>query len=220
MPPVVSALARLKWAISRIRNAKRRDVALFSAAFVLFFVLSSVAQVAFSPGAESDFDSSSIDNRETVSSTGSKEIFAFDELEPKESAPPEEIPVEKPDVVEVPKRKAVPSRISFAFRPDAVVVDDKMVELLRANINARALREKVTPLSVTVDAERVEPRGQLSGNELIISTAIPTDGEKITVFVHELGHVVDIHYLKPGLLGDSSDEFYKISWNSYKIKKK
>lgn len=123
-------------------------------------------------------------------------------------------------MVEIPKRKAVPSRISFAFRPDAVVVDDKMVELLRANINARALREKVTPLSVTVDAERVEPRGQLSGNELIISTAIPTDSEKITVFVHELGHVVDIHYLKPGLLGDLSDEFYKISWNSYKIKKK
>lgn len=95
-----------------------------------------------------------------------------------------------------------------------------MVSLLRANINARALRDKVTPLSVTVDAERVEPRGQLSGNELIISTSIPTDSEKISVFVHELGHVVDIHYLKPGMLGDPSEDFYKISWESYKIKKK
>lgn len=158
MPPVDSVFVRIRSVASRIRNAKRRDVALFAASFFLFFVLSSVAQVAFSPGTETNFDSSSIDNRETVSSTGSKEIFAFDELEPKESAPPEEVPVEKAAVVEVPKRKAVPSKISFAFRPDAVVVDDKMVELLRANINARALREKVTPLSVTVDAERVEPR--------------------------------------------------------------
>lgn len=190
---------RIERLISKIKSAKRRDVALFVGSFVLFFVLSSAAQVAMAPGVESSFDSSSIDNAETVvSSRSSKEIFAFDELEPKESAPPEE---SAPDKIEVPaaaKRKAAPSKISFAFRPDAVVVDDRMVSLLRANINARALREKVTPLSVTVDAERVEPRGQLSGTELIISTAIPTDSEKIAVFVHELGHVVDIHYLKPG----------------------
>lgn len=69
MPPVDSAIVRFKGAVSRIRNAKRRDVALFAASFILFFVLSSVAQVAFSPGTESNFDSSSIDNRETVSST-------------------------------------------------------------------------------------------------------------------------------------------------------
>lgn len=186
MRPVDSVRLRLARAISRIRNAKRRDVALFTVSFVLFFVLSSVAQVAFSPGNEPTFDSSSIDNREIDSSIGSKEIFAFDELEPKESAPPEESQTEKEAAVEIPKRKAIPSKISFAFRPDAVVVDDRMVGLLRANINARALREKVTPLSVTVDAERVEPRGQLSGNELIISASIPTDGEKIVVFVHEL----------------------------------
>ncbi|MFZ3232241.1 MAG: hypothetical protein WA194_01670, partial [Patescibacteria group bacterium] len=171
----------------------------FIGSFVLFFALSSAAQVAMAPGTESSFDSSSIDNEETAASAGtSKEIFAFDELEPKEAAPPEETAVAKIETPAVAKRKAIPSRISFAFRPDAVVVDDRLVSLLRANINARALREKVTPLSVTVDAERVEPRGQLSGTELIISTAIPTDSEKIAVFVHELGHVVDIHYLKPG----------------------
>ncbi len=190
---------RFEKLILKIKSAKRRDVALFIGSFVLFFVLSSAAQVAMAPGTESNFDSSSIDNRETVTSTGtSKEIFAFDELDPKEAAPPEEAAVVKTEAPAVAKRKAVPSKISFAFRPDAVVIDDRMVSLLRANINARALREKVTPLSVTVDAERVEPRGQLSGTELIISTAIPTDSEKIAVFVHELGHVVDIHYLKSG----------------------
>lgn len=32
--------------------------------------------------------------------------------------------------------------------------------------------------------------------------------------------MVDIHYLKPGILGDPSDSFYAISWDSYKVKKK
>lgn len=100
-------------------------------------------------------------------------------------------------------------------------VDDKLVELLRANLRAKAFNDKVTPLSVTVDAVRVEPRGQLSGKEVIVSTAMPTDSEKLQVFVHELGHVVDIHYLKPGIFGnDPSEEFYSISWETYKVKKK
>lgn len=209
---------RLSAISERFRNTKRKDVALFLGSFLLFLILSSAVQVAFSPGAESGFDSSSIDNRETFSGS-SKEIFAFDELEPKESAPPEDAPnAVVPEAV--PKRKAAPSRVSFSFRPDAVSVDDELVGLLRANINARAFREKVTPLSVTVDSERVEPRGQLSGKDLIISTAIPTDSEKLKVFVHELGHVVDIHYLKPGAFGDLSGDFYAISWDSYKVKKK
>lgn len=204
----------------RLRKTKRKDVALFFGSFLLFLALSSAVQVAFSPGTEPEFDSSSIENRETFASGSSKEIFAFDELEPKESAPPEESPTSAASLNPAPKRKAAPSRISFSFRPDAVNVDDELVGLLRANINARAFREKVTPLSVTVDSERVEPRGQLSGNELIISTAIPTDSEKLKVFVHELGHVVDIHYLKPGTFGDLSNDFYAISWDSYKVKKK
>jgi hypothetical protein len=108
----------------------------------------------------------------------------------------------------------------FAFRPDAVKVDEKLVDLLRANLNARAFREKVTPISIIVDSERLQPRGQLAGNELIIATSIEGEAEKIKVFVHELGHVVDIHYLKPGALGDVSDDFYSISWDSYKVKKK
>lgn len=108
----------------------------------------------------------------------------------------------------------------FAFRPDTVKIDEKLVELLRGNLNARAFHEKVTPISVIVDSERVQPRGQLAGNDLIIATSIEGDSEKIKVFVHELGHVVDIHYLKPGVFGDVSEDFYSISWDSYKVKKK
>ncbi|MFB0965611.1 MAG: hypothetical protein QMC36_08260, partial [Patescibacteria group bacterium] len=71
---------RIERLISKIKSAKRRDVALFVGSFVLFFVLSSAAQVAMAPGVESSFDSSYIDNAETFAySRSSKEIIAFDE---------------------------------------------------------------------------------------------------------------------------------------------
>lgn len=205
--------------LSRIRTPGTQNAVLFFGAFALFSFIVSFFHAAFFSSQGTSFDSSSIDHRETAYLSGSKRIFEFDELEPKESAPPES-PVENAPEPAVPKKKAAPSKIMFAFRPDAVKVDETLVNLLRANLNARAFREKVTPISVIVDSERVQPRGQLAGNELIIATSIEGESEKIKVFVHELGHVVDIHYLKPGVFGDVSDEFYAISWDSYKVKKK
>ncbi|NCP77136.1 hypothetical protein GW830_03325 [bacterium] len=58
------------------------------------------------------------------------------------------------------------------------------------------------------------------GNKLILSTAIPSDSEQLKVFVHELGHIVDILYLKKGFLSDPSDVFYSISWDSFNTKKR
>jgi hypothetical protein len=49
--------------------------------------------------------------------------------------------------------------------------------------------------------------------------AIPSDSEQLKVFVHELGHIVDIFYLKKGILADPSDIFYAISWESFNTKK-
>ena len=227
---------------SVLRGLGSRHTALFAGSFLVFLVLLSVTQVAFSPASESSFDSSSIDNREKrLPDALKKEIFPLgpevsegvsDPEAGKDSAPPEPLPsgqgfrhagsAASPDASLSPVRKQPSSpRVTFAFRPDAVKVDDKLVELLRANLRARAFKEKVTPIAVTVDSVRVEPRGQLSGREVIVSSAMPTDSEKLQVFVHELGHVVDIHYLKAGMFGsDPSEEFYSASWDTYKVKKK
>lgn len=55
-----------------------KRIALFLGAFFLFLALFSVSQIAFSPPAERSFDSSSIENRETVvRNPRQKEIFTF-----------------------------------------------------------------------------------------------------------------------------------------------
>lgn len=58
------------------------------------------------------------------------------------------------------------------------------------------------------------------GNKLILSSSISSDSERLKVFVHELGHIIDIFYLKKGIFSDPSDTFYAISWESFQTKKK
>lgn len=66
MRPVDSLRKRIAALAGRVARLKKKDVATFVLSFLAFFILSSVAQVAFSPGTETSFDSSSIDNRETA----------------------------------------------------------------------------------------------------------------------------------------------------------
>ena len=49
--------------------SSKKDALLFFGCAALFLVLFSVSQVAFSPGTETTYDSSSINNRETPSAT-------------------------------------------------------------------------------------------------------------------------------------------------------
>lgn len=50
---------------------------------------------------------------------------------------------------------------------------------------------------------------------------LPSQSESIKVFWHELGHVIDLQFLKEGTLSsDPSELFYNISWIDYKTKKK
>ena len=66
-----------------------------------------------------------------------------------------------------------------------------------------------------------DPRGKLSGKELSISPNMGSDSEFIKVLVHEMGHVIDIHYLLGSeFKSDPSEEFYAISWLDYEHKKK
>ncbi len=208
---------------ARVPVPAREDVRKFFATFAVCLVVTGTYWTFFAPGrGESSYDSGSIRNFETVSTGSAKvpEIFVLENVEPKESAPPE--PSEAGSSILAPeqKRQAAPSRLSFSFRPDPSKSDDRTVSILRANLLSKFFVSKVLPLSVTVDSERREPRGQVVGRELILSDLIGTESEKTKVFVHELGHIVDIHSLRSGALGDPSEKFYAISWDSYKVKKK
>lgn len=110
--------------------------------------------------------------------------------------------------------------LTISFKPDLLKVDDNILEILKTNINSKFFKDKVTPLSLVIDWTRVEPRGQVSWDQLTLSSHISSPEETIKVFVHELWHITDLNYLSDKDWYDMSNEFYSISWVDYNIKKK
>ncbi|EKD30345.1 MAG: hypothetical protein ACD_78C00084G0002 [uncultured bacterium (gcode 4)] len=161
--------------------------------FLLFFGYNTVSGPYF----ETTFDSASIQNQEVPIS-----------------------PVFTEQQVIIPKKSAVKPSLTIAFNPDYTKIDNDVVNHLKEIIQSSYFQTKTTPLHLVLDSERQEPRGQVVGNKLILSTTIPSDSEQLKVFVHELGHIVDIFYLKKGFFADPSDVFYALSWESFNTKKK
>lgn len=178
----------------------RTDSIKFSIYTILFFFLFFGYNTVSGPYFETTFDSASIVNQEVPIS---------------EMLPEPEVPKKK-----IPKKNVPKPSLTIAFNPDYVKIDSSVVNRLKEVIRSSYFRSKVTPLNLVLDTQRQEPRGQVMGNKLILSTSIPSDSEQLKVFVHELGHIVDIFYLKKGFFSDPSDVFYSISWESFNTKKK
>lgn len=176
-----------------------RDLVHLVAYTTLFSVLLFGYNIALSPSSETTFNSASINNREEPVAAE-----AISQDVPSESVPsPEE------------------SSLEIVFNPETITVDSSLLGRLREQVDSHYFASKVTPLRVLLDADRSDPRGQVVGNKLILSTRIPSDSESLKVLVHELGHIVDISYLKKGaLMSDPSKEFYDISWTAYNVLKK
>ncbi len=132
----------------------------------------------------------------------------------------DDIPKEKVAKKNIPRRIVKKEPLTIAFNPDYIQVDSNIIAHLKDVIHSPYFQSKVTPLNLVLDTERREPRGQVMGNKLILSTEISGDSEQLKVFVHELGHIVDIFYLKTGFFADPSDIFYEFSWESFNTKKK
>lgn len=182
------------------------DYCKFFILFAIFLILLFSYENAYSPYVQTTFDSASIENQEQKA----LRLFA-----PKEESVQEESK-ESPQVEE----KKLQDTVTISFRPDFISIDSNILDLVRANANSIYFEPKISPLHLIFDSERKEPRGQVSGNNLILSGKIPSESENLKVFVHELGHIIDIFYLKQKEDGsDISDEFYTLSWDSYNIKK-
>lgn len=118
-------------------------------------------------------------------------------------------------------KKIIPAKpsLSIQLKPDNIKIDDLLLKSVKFNIESKIFKSKVTPLDLTIDSTRVDPRWQVIGNKLILSWKIKDLRESVKVFVHELWHIVDLHYL-PNLWDyDPSENFYNISWLSYNVKK-
>lgn len=57
-------------------------------------------------------------------------------------------------------------------------------------------RDNLWDFPLTVDMERVSPRGQMSNESVTMSGRIRSLPEMSKVLVHELGHMIDIYLLR------------------------
>ncbi len=74
-------------------------------------------------------------------------------------------------------------------------------------------RDVLWSFPLIVDINRTSPRGQMSNESITLSGRIKSLSEMAKVLVHELGHMVDIYYLRSrGTKADPSKAFYTISW--------
>lgn len=75
-------------------------------------------------------------------------------------------------------------------------------------------RDVLWKFPLIVDNHRISPRGQVTNASIILSGRMKTTPEVAKVLVHELGHMVDIYFLKQkGRNPDPSKEYYAISWS-------
>jgi hypothetical protein len=76
-----------------------------------------------------------------------------------------------------------------------------------------------TLTSIFIDTNLNEPRGKMSGKNIVLSAQVSRDTEFVKLFFHELGHSVDIYFFTGASSPDISQNFYRISWISPEIKR-
>lgn len=90
----------------------------------------------------------------------------------------------------------------------------------KALLASPKFESKVTPITLELVDDRTEPRGRMTTEMISLVVPLATPSESFKVFAHELGHVVDIQYLKPGTFSsDDSEKYYNISWLDVSTKK-
>lgn len=164
-------------------NFTHKDTFKFLVYTTLFFFLFFGYNKASGPYFETTYDSASVENQEVpviaISPDQGTEVTSV-------------IPIKKNN----PRKNIKKDPLTIVFNPDYVKIDNVLLDHLKDVIHSSYFQSKVTPLNLVLDSERQEPRGQVMGNKLILSTSISNDSERLKVFVHELGHIVDVFYLK------------------------
>lgn len=151
------------------------------------------------------------------------------------SAPETETPISEIPEAPTGVTQAADSEISPSESDDALASAPEKISMnvLATNIPSSSLikdyktilasgklESMVTPITLELVDDRVEPRGKMTSELVSLVVPLASPSESVKVFSHELGHVVDIKFLKPGIVfGDPSEKFYDISWVDMATKK-
>jgi len=178
----------------------KTDIVKFFVYFCFFLLLFSSIQIVNSPTWEINYNSATADIN-----TNESEYSNYNNIDENFS---------------LWKKATQKPSLSINFNPDYIKVDENLMNSLKLNIDSKYFKSKITPLELTIDSTKLDPRWQVVWNRLILSGKIKNLRESMKVFVHELGHIIDLHYLSNLWDYDPSENFYNISWLSYQVKKK
>lgn len=103
---------------------------------------------------------------------------------------------------------------------DATTSISARKNILSSVIHSQSFNFSYQALSIFIDTLLVEPRGKMQGNLITLSSRVSRDSEFLKLFVHELGHFIDVYVLRSAQDSpDPSREFYDISWKTATVKK-
>lgn len=188
---------------------------IFAFYFVLFFMLS----FAWMDLSRSEFD------------TADDEYFAEQRIDPApNTSRTPNVPLRRvskadsdflvtPQSTPTPGLASAPEKLTFRILTEQPV-NDELLQQFRSIVSSQKFESKVTPVTLELVDNRTEPRGKMTREYVSLVVPLASPSENIKVLVHELGHVVDIHFLKSGVFeSDPSQAFYEYSWVDMSTKK-
>lgn len=121
------------------------------------------------------------------------------------------------------EKKAEVEKIVFAYKPEEYQIEAfNYQKIIQKIITSSFIDTKVSFLHTYFYKEKLDIRWKFEKN--IIKLFWVTHlwyGEASSVFIHEFGHYIDLYYLlKEFWVGDTSNNFYDISWEDVKVIKK
>ena len=106
------------------------------------------------------------------------------------------------------------SPIVLQIRPTKSLYPRGYESMIYGVTTGKYFNETLWDFPVIIDTERVNPRGQMRDESVILSGGIKSIPEATKVFIHELGHMVDLYVLKStAKKRDPSQIYYNISWS-------
>lgn len=130
------------------------------------------------------------------------------------------IPKEKKHIIEH-LHTAPEIKYRFHYSPknyqnELNIIENNLKTILEKNF----FINKVSILNTYFIKEKIDRRWKMKNKQIkLFWINNENTNEYISVFIHEFAHYIDIYFLEKKVFLDISDKFYKISWESTKVKK-
>lgn len=115
------------------------------------------------------------------------------------------------------------SKINFIYNPQIIetkLYNNAWINAINTLINSNLFKDKKLNFDLILNFQKDAVRWKYKNKTISLYSLVDIkDNELLAVFIHELGHYIDIDFLQKKVLNDLSNNFYDISWeDTYEIK--